>query len=57
MEAASDTGALKRFGLTVHFPHLHQTGHLVLRDLDGLAPPFGQADVSWREREREGTLS
>lgn len=52
MEAAGDTCSLQRFGLTVQLPHLHQTGHLVLCDFDGLAPPFGQADVSY-ERKQE----
>lgn len=46
VEAAGDAGALQRLGLAVQVPHLHQTRHLVLGYLDGLAPPFGQADVS-----------
>lgn len=46
MEAAGDASALQRLGLTVQLPHLHQTGHLILCNIDGLAPPFGQADVS-----------
>lgn len=46
VEAAGNASALQRLGLTVHLPHLHQTGHLVLSNLDGLTPPFGQADVS-----------
>lgn len=55
VEAAGNTGALQRLCLTVHFPHMHQTGHLVLCNIDGLTPPFGQADVSQREGERAGS--
>lgn len=46
VEAAGDTCALQGLGLTVQLPHLHQTGHLVLRDFNSLTPPIGQADVS-----------
>lgn len=46
VQAAGDTCALQGLGLTVQLPHLHQTGHLVLRNFNGLTPPFGQADVS-----------
>ena len=51
VQAASDAGPLQRLGLAVHLPHLHQARHLILCNLDSLAAPLGQADVSWEERE------
>lgn len=45
VEAAGDAGALQRLGLAVQLPHLHEAGHLVFGDVDGLASPFSQADV------------
>lgn len=54
VEAAGDACALQWLGIAVHLPHLHQTGHLILSDFNGLATPVGQADVSWRSRGREG---
>lgn len=50
MEAAGDACALQWLGLAVQLPHLHQTGHLILRNFNGLATPVGQADVSWGDR-------
>lgn len=47
VQTSGDAGALQRLGGAVHLPHLHQARHLVLGDVDGLAPPLGQADVSW----------
>lgn len=46
VQTPGDAGPLQRPGLTVELPHLHQAGHFVLGDVDGLTPPFGQADVS-----------
>lgn len=45
VKAAGDSGALQRLGLPVQLPHLHKAGHLILCDVDGLSPPFSQADV------------
>ena len=52
MQAASDTRARQRLALPVQLLHLHQTGHLVLGDVQALAPPLVKADVSWREEGR-----
>lgn len=45
VEAAGDARPLQRLGRAVQLPHLHQPGHLILGDVDGLAPPLSQAYV------------
>lgn len=57
MEAAGDTSTLQRLGWTVQLSHLHQTGHLILRNFDGLASPVSQADVGYRGKGRQAGVN
>ena len=45
VEAASDLGAGERLGGAELAAELHQTRHLVLAELDGLAAPLRQGDI------------
>lgn len=56
VETAGYPSPLQGPGRTVQLPHLHQPRHLVLSNVDGLAPPLSQADVSWT-RERTPSLA
>ena len=45
VETAGNTRALQGLLGAVHATHHHETGHLVLSHVDGLATPISQTDV------------
>lgn len=50
VQAAGNTGAFQWLGGGIHLPHAHQAWHLILCEVQGLASPGGQADVSCKGR-------